>query len=199
MGKQLKSGASVPMADRPNILVALNKVADDHNVDPAAIAGVIHTESVWDTRNVTGQYVGLTQVGSEFRTKHGFTKQQFLALTAPKQIELYGTWLDDFKFKKAMSDAGVNVLALPLARQAAVLQAEQFAPNAKSWKTALAAGDLTVRSTTSRQAAVLGDTSIGDMESYYAGFFRQRPPVYQGGAGPQAGRAAKARAGRRPR
>jgi hypothetical protein len=196
MAKQLKSGASVPMADRPNILIALNEVAETHKVDPAAIAAIIHTESVWNTRNVTGQYVGLTQVGSEFRTKHGFTKRQFLELSAPRQIELYGIWLDDFKFKKAMSDAGIDVLALPLARQAAVLQAEQFAPNGRRWKTALAEGDFTVRSTPSRQADVLGDTSIGDMESYYAGFFRDRPPVYQGGAGPEAVRAAKARARR---
>jgi soluble lytic murein transglycosylase-like protein len=56
MSKQLKSGASVPMANRPNILVALNGVADAHRVDPAAIAGMIHLESVWDTKNVTGQY-----------------------------------------------------------------------------------------------------------------------------------------------
>jgi soluble lytic murein transglycosylase-like protein len=55
MSKQLQSGASVPMANRPKILVALNKVADAHDVDPAAIAAMIHLESVWDTKNVTGQ------------------------------------------------------------------------------------------------------------------------------------------------
>jgi hypothetical protein len=27
-------------------------------------------------------------------------------------------------------------------------------------------------------AKVLGDTSIGAMEKYYAGFFKKRPPVY---------------------
>jgi hypothetical protein len=43
---KLKSGASIPMADRPNILVALNGVADVHRVDPAAIAGMIHLELV---------------------------------------------------------------------------------------------------------------------------------------------------------
>ena len=54
----------------------------------------------------------------------------------------------------------------------------QFAPNGDSWKAALAAGHLTVRSTKSKQAEFLGDTSIGDMEAYYAGFFKKRPPVY---------------------
>ena len=61
---------------------------------------------------------------------------------------------------------------------AAVLQAMQFAPNAKKWKSALSKGDMTVRSTTSPQAKVLGDTSIRDMEEYYGGFFKKRPPVY---------------------
>ena len=45
MAKQLKSGASVPMKERPAILAALNDVAASHAVDPAAIAGIIHTES----------------------------------------------------------------------------------------------------------------------------------------------------------
>lgn len=178
MSKQLKSGASVPMANRPQILVALNKVADAHNVDPAAIAAIIHVESVWNTRDVTGQYIGLTQVGPEIPKKLGLTKNQFLNLSAPQQIEAYGTWLDHYKFTTKMDALGIDVLSLPVARQAAVLQAMQFSPNGKVWKTALSKGDLTVKSTPSKQAKVLGDTSIGDMEKYYEGFFKQRPPVY---------------------
>jgi hypothetical protein len=178
MSKQLKSGASVPMADRPKILVALNEVADAHDVDPAAIAGMIHLESVWNTKDVTGQYIGLTQVGPEIPKKLGLTKQQFLNLSAPEQIEAYGTWLDYYKFTTQMDEHGIDVLSLPLARQAAVLQAMQFSPNGKKWKAALSKGDLTVKSTPSKQAKVLGDTSIGDMEKYYAGFFNDRPPVY---------------------
>ena len=174
----LKSGASVPMKDRPDILAALNSVAGSQGVDPAAIAGIIHTESVWDSKNVTGSYIGLTQVGPELPRKLRLTKQQFLNLPAARQIDAYDTWLDLYKFKKQMKDHGIKVQTLPLARQAAVLQAMQFAPNAKRWKSALSQGNLTVPSTTSKQAKVLGDTSIGDMEEYYAGFFRRRPPVY---------------------
>jgi hypothetical protein len=120
MAKELKSGASVPMANRAEILVALNGVAASHGVDPAAIAGIIHTESGWNSKDVTGSYIGLTQVGPEFLTKLGLTKKQFLDSSAGKQIEAYGAW----------------------------------------------------------QAKVLGDTSIGDMEKYYGGFFKKRPPVY---------------------
>jgi hypothetical protein len=178
MGKALKSGASVPMKDRPDILAALNGVADSQGVDPAAIAAIIHTESVWDSKNVTGSYIGLTQVGPELPRKLKLTKREFLNLSAAKQIEAYDTWLELYKFKKQMKDHDIVVLVLPLARQAALLQAMQFAPNAKKWKSALSKGDLTVRSTPSRQAKVLGDTSIGDMEGYYAGFFKKRPPVY---------------------
>lgn len=178
MAKQLVSGASVPMAGRPAILAALNKVADAHDVDPAAIAGVIHTESVWKTTAVTGKYIGLTQVGPELLTKLNLTKKEFLKLSAPEQIEAYGTWLDHYKFNAKMAAHKIDVLQLPLARQAALLQAMQFAPNAKKWKTALAKGNFSVKSTESKQAKVLGDTSIGDMEKYYAGFFTKRKPVY---------------------
>lgn len=179
MGKILKSGASVPMKDRPDILAALNKVADSQGVDPAAIASIIHTESVWDSRNVTGSFVGLTQVGPEFLTKTlKVTKKEFLNLSSAEQIAAYDKWLDSFQFKKKMKDNGIKVLAMPLARQAALLQGMQFSPNGKAWKTALAKGDLTVPTTPSPQAKVLGDTSIGDMEDYYTGFFKKRPPVY---------------------
>jgi hypothetical protein len=152
MGKTLKSGASVPMKDRPEILTALNDVADSHGVDPAAIAGLIHTESVWDSKCVTGSYIGLTQVGPELPNKLKLTRKEFLNLSAAKQMEAYGTWLDYYKFMKQMKDHSIDVLALPLARQAAALQAMQFAPNAKKWKSALSKGNLTVPSTGSPQA-----------------------------------------------
>jgi hypothetical protein len=178
MAEQLKSGAGVPMADRPEILAALNSVAASHDVNPAAIAGIIDTESKWDSRNVSSSFIGLTQVGPDFVKKLGFTRKQFLDLSPGKQIEAYGTWLDSFKFTKKMKDHHIDCLALPLARQAAVLQAMQFAPNAEKWKVALSKGDLTVPSTKTKQAKVLGDTSIGAMETYYAGFFKKRPPVF---------------------
>jgi hypothetical protein len=178
MPKRLKSGASVPMANRQAILDALNTVADDYQVDPAAIAGMIHTESVWKTDCITGQYIGLTQVGPEIPKKLKLTRKEFLALPAERQIAAYGTWLAHYKYLAQMTKHKIDVLALPLARQAALLQAMQFSPNAEKWKRALSEDDLTVRSTPHPQAKVLGDTSIGDMEAYYAGFFNKRPPGY---------------------
>ena len=176
VARKLKSGASVPLANQTEILAALNEVSASHDVDPAAIAGVIHTEFVWDTRAVTGSFIGLTQVGPDFVQNLGLTKKEFLNLSAPEQIRAYGKWLDFFKFSLKMKANNIDCLALPLSRQAAVLQAMQFAPNARKWKEALSAGDLTVRSTDTKQAALLGDTSIGQMEKFYAGFFKKNPP-----------------------
>jgi hypothetical protein len=176
--KQLKSGASVPAQSAAAVFVALNAVARSHNFDPAAIAGVIHTESVWDTTCVTGQYIGLTQVGPDFVQFMKMTRAQFLNLPADAQINAYGTWLDYYKFNAQMASYNITMTALPLPEQAAVLQGMQFAPNGKPWKVALAKGDLSVRTTATQQAAFLGDTSIGDMQDYYSGFFKNNPPVY---------------------
>jgi soluble lytic murein transglycosylase-like protein len=68
--RQFIAGASVPDRDSADIRAALNAVADAYDVDPAAIAGVIHTESVWDTRCVTDSYIGLTQVGPELPNRN---------------------------------------------------------------------------------------------------------------------------------
>lgn len=176
--KHLVSGASVPSSLRARVVPALNLVADAFNIDPAAIAGMIHTESVWDSKNVTGKYIGLTQVGPEIPKLLGLSRTGFLALPPEKQIEAYGRWLDYYKFKPQMAKYKIAVGALPLGRQAAVLQAMQFAPNAKAWKAALSKGNFSVRSTPTKQAAFLGDTSIGDMEKYYTGFFKKKPPKY---------------------
>jgi hypothetical protein len=54
--------------------------------------------------------------------------------------------LDDFEFTKSMKNNHIDVPALPLARQAAVLQAMQFAPFGLKWKVVLSKGDFTVRS-----------------------------------------------------
>ncbi len=174
----LVSGASVPAAHQAEIVAALNTVATSQGVDAAAIAGIIHMESVWDTRCVTGQYIGLTQVGREFVQHLHLTRQRFLALTAAQQIGHYSDWLNYYKFKNQMAQHGIDVAAQPVARQAAVLQAMQFAPNGQPWKVAFARGDYSVRSTRSDQADALGDTSIGDMEEYYQGFFDDHPPQY---------------------
>jgi len=178
MSRELTSGASVPSTNKAEILAALNSVAAEYKVDPAAIAAVIDMESKWDTRAVTGRYIGLTQVGPELPREMGLTRAQFLALSAGKQIEAYGVWLNYYKFTRKFAAHRINVEMLPVSRQAAVLQGMQFAPNGEGWKAALAAGNLSVRTTTSPQARALGDTSIGDMERYYRGFFIGHPPVY---------------------
>jgi hypothetical protein len=174
----LTGGASVPDRDSADILNPLNKVASDHNFDAAAIAGVINTESLWNTEAVSGSYIGLTQVGPELPKLLGLTKDQFLALTASEQIQAYGKWLDYYHYAAQIAQYGMSVGTQPVARQAAVLQAMQFAPNGSKWKIAFAKGDYSVPATSSKQAHFLGDTSIHDMEAYYAGFFQQHPPSY---------------------
>ncbi len=176
--KQLASGAGVPPASGTTVFDALTAVGAAHNVDPAAIAGIIDTESGWDTGCVTGRHIGLTQVGPEFVQFLKMTQAQFLALPPDAQINACGTLLDYHRFNAQMAGLNIVVSALPLPEQAAVLQGMQFAPNGKAWKAALARGDLSVPTTTSQPAAFLGDTSIGDMWDYYAKFLRQHPPVY---------------------
>jgi hypothetical protein len=176
--KQLSSGASVPSNSPPAVFAALNSVAAAHNVDPAAIAGIIYVESVWDTTCVEGRYIGLTQVGPDFVQSLNLTQAQFLALSAADQITDYGKWLDFYKFNAQMAQYKIVPASLSLGAQAALLQGMQFSPNGSSWKIALAAGNTSVPTTNTKQANVLGDTSIGDMANYYSGFFGEHPPVY---------------------
>jgi len=179
---KLVSGASVPTTGTAEIVAAINAVAGVHKFDPAAIAGVIHMESVWKTRCITGQYIGLTQVGPDFVHYLGLTQGGFLDLSAPEQIVAYGKWLDYYHFNNQLAAHGIDLTAHPLARQAAFLQGMQFSPNGQDWKKAFASGDYSKRTTKSQQAQALGDTSIQDMESYYAGFFAAHPPVYAAAA-----------------
>jgi soluble lytic murein transglycosylase-like protein len=69
--RQLLGGASIPDREGDDVLTALNGVAGAYDVDPAALAGIIHTESLWDTRAVSGSYIGLTQVGPELPRQLG--------------------------------------------------------------------------------------------------------------------------------
>ncbi len=178
MGQKLVSGATVPATGTAAIVAAINAVAGLHKFDPAAIAGVIHMESVWKTTCVTGQYIGLTQVGPDFVHHLGLDKAGFLALSAPEQIVAYGKWLDYYHFDNQLAAHHIDLTAHPLARQAAFLQAMQFSPNGQNWKNAFAQGDYSVPSTSSPQAHALGDTSINDMAHYYSEFFTNNPPVY---------------------
>jgi hypothetical protein len=184
--KQLIGGAGIPDRDDTDTLAALNDVADTYNVDPAAIAGIIHTESVWDTRCVTGSYIGLTQVGPELLKLLDQTRDEFLNLSAADQIQDYGKWLGYYEYLQQIAKFGMNVAIQPLARQSAVLQAMQFAPNGSRWKKAFGQGNYSVPSTSSKQARFLGDTSVHDMEAYYTAFFEQHPPTYAGDLAPLA-------------
>src|SRR5262245_58017197 len=100
MSRELTSGASVPSTNKAQILAALNRVANEHKVDPAAIAAIIDMESKWDTTCVTGRYIGLTQVGPELPREMGLSRAEFLALSPGRQIEAYGIWLNYYKFKR---------------------------------------------------------------------------------------------------
>jgi hypothetical protein len=176
--KHLVAGAGVPPGSGSTVFDALNAVAATHNVDPAAIAGIINTESGWDTDWITGQCIGLTQVGAEFVAFLKMTQAQFLALPADAQINAYGTWLDYYQFDAQMTGLNIVVAALPLPQQAAVLQGMQFAPGARAWKAALAKGDLSVPTTAAPPETFPDGTSVGEMADYYSKFFRQHPPVY---------------------
>jgi hypothetical protein len=176
--KQLQSGAGVPPTSPTAVFTALNAVASAHNFDPAAIAGIINTESVWDTTCVTGIYIGLTQVGPDFVQSLKMSQAQFLALSAADQITAYGKWLDFYSFNAQMTRYKLTLSTMSLATQAAFLQGMQFSPNGSQWKIALANGDTSVQTTNTKQASFLGDTSIGDMATYYGGFFGKHPPVY---------------------
>ena len=61
-------------------------------------------------------------------------------MSAEDQISAYGTWLDHYKFLAKMAKHKINVLRLPLARQAALLQGMQFSPNGEKWKEARSKG-----------------------------------------------------------
>lgn len=177
---ELIGGASVPERGEAEILKALNDVAAAYNIDPAAIAGIIHTEAEWNTRCVTGSYIGLTQVGPDFIKSINLSKDDFLDLPAGDQIAAYGKWLKYYTFAEQLKKYGMSVGDKPVEVQAAVLQAMQFSPNGAKWKTAFARDDYSLPATNTKQARFLGDTSIHDMAAFYKGFFTQHPPVYAG-------------------
>jgi hypothetical protein len=188
-GAGLTGGVGIPEGMRnQEVLGALNEVAGAHGVNPAAIAGVVKTESAWDPRAGTGSYHGLTQIGEEtFReaggTLGGKTWQQYLKASPADQIKVYGSWLEHYKFDQKLKDAGIDFKSLPVARQAAILQGFQFSPNKTDWLRAAGRGDLSVRATRSPQARALGDTSIVSMEQYYKGVYQKSAPSYAAGGG----------------
>ncbi len=154
---------------------SVSKVAKEHNLDPSAIHGLIGMESLGNPKARTGSYVGLTQIGPD--TIHemvqsgelpkNFRHDQISNMSADQQVDLYGKWLNHYKFQDKLQAAGVDLSKMSPPQQAAVLQGFQFAPNATRWLQALGKGQTDIPVTSTKQAHALGSTSIADMTSYY--------------------------------
>ncbi len=155
---------------------AIQEVAKSHGVSPEAVHSMIMLESRGRTTAKTGSYVGLTQIGpAEMKEMANagvippdMTWNKIKDMTADQQIDLYGKYLDYYRFGDKLRAAGVDVSRLSKPEQAAVLQGFQFAPNNTSWIRGLAQGNLDIPTTDTPQARVLGTTSIADMTRYYA-------------------------------
>jgi hypothetical protein len=174
------SGSVYPKNIDDETKAALSEVANRYGLQPDAIAGVIKMESGWDTKSDNGVYRGLTQIGEEtFReaggTLGGMTYAQFRAASPAEQIRVYGAWLEHYKFKEQADKYGIDFSKMTKAQQAAYLQGMQFSPNGQDWKRAYAQGNPNVPTTTTRQAAALGNKTIGAMEHYYSGELKDEP------------------------
>lgn len=186
--KQITGGAGIPKNISPDALKALNKVAAEHNVDPAAIAQVIKMESGWNKNNTTGSYNGLTQIGGETMREAGWgiNPSQFKKMSEAQQIEYYGKWLDHYKVNSKLEKMGVDISKLPVEDQAAILQGTQFGPNAMGWvKDAYVNGNKNARATRSSQASALGNTSAADMSNYFRKQINKDPGQYAEDTGRQ--------------
>ena len=164
---------AIPKTADADTVAALNEVSKRYGLDPQAIAGVIKTESAWDTKNTTGSYRGLTQISATtFKEAGGklggMTYDQFVNASPGNQIRAYGDWLQHYKFSEKAKGAGVDLGKMSPAQQAAYLQGFQFAPNATGWQKAAGQGQLNVPTTGSKQAGVLGNKSLAAMTQYYS-------------------------------
>jgi|GEM_PF-3292476 len=181
-----------PELQTPENMAALKEVGEKFGISPMAIAGVINTESKWRTGASTGSYRGLTQIGPE-----NPEWATIGSMSVADQIRTYGRWLDRYRFREKTSAAGINFAAMSPAQQAAYLQGFQFAPNAMSWQYAAGRGEFGVRTTASRQARVLGSTTLTEMTRYYQGLLAEdtarltaKPPAKVIQEGTAAGEAA---------
>lgn len=195
-----------------NSKAALTNVANRHGLDPNAIAMLVNTESGWNTSTTSpgGTYRGATQIGEQtFReaggTLGGLTWNQFTNAPISQQVNVYGAWLDHYKFGSKINSAGINLANLTTAQQAALLQGFQFSPNGTSWLNAFGRGDGSVPSTGTKQAERLGDKSVNAMTDYYAQLYGsneiaqiarsnvvvQNPTPYQMQSGPPTNNQAR--------
>ena len=152
----------------------LQSVSQNKGMQPGVLSALIQTESGWKTSNPTGKYDGLTQIGRDTfdeagGTLAGMSYDQYLKAPAAAQIRAYEAWLDHYDFDAKMQRNGIDFANLPADKQAAVLQAFQFGPNDESWMRKAGQGNYSDPVTHTKQAGVLGDTSIDDMAAYYRG------------------------------
>ena len=162
------TGRYYPKGTDQGTIASIGALASRLGVSPAAIAGVIKTESNWDPRAGTGSYHGLTQMGpatfAEAGGKlNGLTYDEYLKASPDKQVDTYGAWLDHYGFSDKFKGARIDLATMTPAQQAAYLQAFQFAPGNTSW----IGGDDRTPVTLHKQADALGSTSLADMTRYY--------------------------------
>src|SRR5262245_5469583 len=111
---------------------AINKVAAENGVSPAAVRQVIAVESNFDPRASTGSYNGLTQIGRTTFNEAGgklggLTYDEFLKATPEQQVGAYGDYLKHYNFQGQMQRHGIDLGKLSPDQQFAVLQGMQFA------------------------------------------------------------------------
>lgn len=155
----------------PDTLAAVDLVANSIKADPSAIGAVFTVESGknWNPKERApgSQYVGVSQIGEDTLREMGVSPRTYANMSQSEQAAFYGKWLQHYKFTDKMKAAGIEFELLPPARQAAILQAFQFSPNG-SWLQRLGKGDTDTPVTRSKQARVLGSTSIADMEAHFS-------------------------------
>lgn len=162
------SDIGAPRGTPPATIAAVKSVAGEIGADPRAIAGVFTMESEGWRGARTGSYRGVSQVGPDTLAEMGVSTDAYDKMSQAEQAAFYGKWLKHYKFDEKMQAAGIDFKAQPPARQAAILQAFQFAPNG-SWIGRLGQGDDKSPVTDTKQARPLGSTSIVDMERHFSG------------------------------
>ena len=178
--RQLAAGASVPDRDNAAILAALNSVAASYNVDPAAIAAMINTESAWDSTCVSTIYIGLTQVGPDFVSSLKLTKQAFLDLTPAQQITIYGKWLASYSFLQQCAKYKMNVAGQSIARQwpRCCSRRSSSPRTARVGKPRMRLATTPFHRPTPNRPGFSAIHRFTTWKALCAGFFQQYPPTY---------------------
>ena len=167
------------------IIKQINYTAGRGRYDPAALAGVINTESRWNPATNLGSYFGATQMGQKSFNEAGgqlggMNFNQYRGAPLERQIPAYGDWLSHYakapNSAAAMATSGA-LRQQPVPMQAAFLQGTQFAPygglpNTIQWPQAFAQGNTSMPVTMAPQAPFLSAArglppTLGSMNAYY--------------------------------